>query len=141
MSINVRDRLPHRPPFLLVDRVLEVEDGKRARTQKCVTENEPFFAGHFPDLPVMPGVLLVEAIAQTAAIAVSSTAGTIGLLAGIEQARFRRPVRPGDVLVIDAEILSLRHNMGKAQGTARVDGEVVAEATILFAIRPRSDLS
>ncbi|MHB1981801.1 MAG: 3-hydroxyacyl-ACP dehydratase FabZ [Sulfobacillus sp.] len=140
MSINVRDRLPHRPPFLLVDRVLEVEDGKRARTQKCVAENEPFLAGHFPGLPVMPGVLLVEAIAQAAAIAVSQAEGTIGLLAGIDQARFRRPVRPGDVVVVDAEILSLRHNMGKAHGMARVDGEVVAEATILFAIRPRTDL-
>jgi 3-hydroxyacyl-[acyl-carrier-protein] dehydratase len=141
VPINIRDRLPHRPPFLLVDRVLEVEEGKRASAQKCVTENEPFFAGHFPGLPVMPGVLLVEAIAQTAAIAVATEKGTIGLLAGIDDARFRRPVRPGDVVRLDAEILSLRHNIGKARGSARVDGEVVAEATVLFVIRPASDLS
>ncbi len=121
--------------------MLEVEEGKRASAQKCVTENEPFFAGHFPGLPVMPGVLLVEAIAQTAAIAVATEKGTIGLLAGIDDARFRRPVRPGDVVRLDAEILSLRHNIGKARGSARVDGEVVAEATVLFVIRPASDLS
>jgi len=135
--MDVRDVLPHRAPFLMVDSLLEVQPGKWALAKKCVSHNEPYFAGHFPNLPVMPGVLLIEAIAQTAALAATETmVGSIGILAGVDAARFRRPVRPGDVVVIRSEIQSLRRSLGKARGEARVDGELACEATILFAIRP-----
>jgi len=139
--LNVTDILPHRPPFLMVDKILEVEPGRSARAVKCVSANEPYLAGHFPGFPVMPGVLLVEAIAQTAALAASGLGGdTIGVLAGIDEARFRRVVRPGDVLEITSEILSMKKSIGKAHGRAEMDGAVVAEATVLFAIRSKDDL-
>lgn len=139
--MDVTDILPHRAPFLMVDKVVEVEPGKMARAVKCVSANEPYLAGHFPGFPVVPGVLLVEAIAQTAALAASSLGeDSIGVLAGIDEARFRRLVRPGDVVEITSEIVSLKKSIGKARGRAEVDGQVVAEATVLFAIRAKADL-
>lgn len=139
--MDVTDLLPHRAPFLMVDKILEVEPGKRAKALKLVSANEPHFQGHFPGYPVMPGVLIVEAIAQTAALAAfGNEPGMIGFLAGIDEARFRRPVRPGDILVIESEIISLKRSLGKARGHATVDGEVAAQATILFALRRTKDL-
>jgi 3-hydroxyacyl-[acyl-carrier-protein] dehydratase len=129
--------LPHRHPFLFVDRCLEVEEGRRARCLKNVSHGEPFFVGHFPGLPVMPGVLILEAMAQTAAFAVPQEGGQIGLLAGVESARFRRQVVPGDQLELEAEITALRHGLGRARCRARVAGDVAAEAEILFALRAR----
>lgn len=139
--MDVRDVLLHRAPFLMVDRLLEIEEGKWAVARKCVAENEPYFAGHFPDFPVMPGVLLVEAIAQTAALAAEGALGDgVGVLAGIDEARFRRPVRPGDVVIVRSEILNLRRSLGRARGEARVDGELAASATVLFAVRSMDEL-
>lgn len=135
MSVDVQALLPHRHPFLLVDRLLEREPGRFARALKSVSLGEPYFAGHFPGYPVMPGVLIVEAMAQTAALAAGPLEGRIGVLAGVDGARFRRPVVPGDQLVLEAEITSLRRAVGKATCRALVDGELAAEAEILFALR------
>ncbi|HSW09491.1 MAG TPA: 3-hydroxyacyl-ACP dehydratase FabZ [Bacillota bacterium] len=129
--------LPHRYPFLLVDRVVELEPGQRAVGLKNVTINEPFFAGHFPGKPVMPGVLIVEAMAQLGAIAllaVPENRGKLGLLAGLDRVRFRRMVKPGDSLRLQVEVLQRRGSMGRAAGTAEVEGQVAATAEILFAL-------
>lgn len=129
--------LPHRYPFLLVDRVIELAPGQRAVGLKNVTINEPFFAGHFPGRPVMPGVLIVEAMAQLGAIAllaVPENRGKLGLLAGLDRVRFRRMVKPGDSLRLQIEVLQRRGSMGRAAGTAEVDGQVAATAEILFAL-------
>lgn len=137
MDINgIKELLPHRYPFLLVDRVLELEPGQKAVGLKNVTVNEPFFAGHFPDYPVMPGVLIVEALAQLAAITVLSLEEyrtRRPLFAGIDGARFRRQVVPGDVLRLEVEIIRLRGKVGKCRGVASVDGETAAECELLFA--------
>lgn len=128
--------LPHRHPFLLVDRVVELEPGRRAVGLKNVTVNEPFFPGHFPGYPVMPGVLIVEALAQVAAVCVLSLEeyrGRLPLFAGIDGARFRRQVLPGDVLRLEVEILQLRGRVGKCRGVASVDGRKAAECELLFA--------
>lgn len=133
---EIKELLPHRYPFLLVDRVVELEPGKRAVGLKNVTVNEPFFSGHFPEYPVMPGVLIVEALAQVAAVAVLSLEeyrSRLPLFAGIDGARFRRPVVPGDVLRLEVEILRLRSKVGKCRGVAYVDGERVAECELIFA--------
>ena len=133
--------LPHRHPFLLVDRVTWIEPGKAIRGIKNVTVNEPFFPGHFPDFPVMPGVLVIEALAQLASIlAYKATGhtpadGTIIFFAGIDDARFRRQVRPGDQLVLEAEVQKLVRGIGKFAARARVDGQIVAEANLLAAMR------
>ncbi len=130
--------LPHRYPFLLVDRVLEVsEDGRRAVAIKNVTINEPFFQGHFPDYPIMPGVLVVEALAQAASAALlpaEMRKGRLGVLGGLDGFRFRRPVRPGDVLRLEVELTRLRGPVGKVAGRATVDGELAAEGEITFAL-------
>ena len=134
---QIQEILPHRYPFLLVDRILELEEGRRAVGIKNVTINEPYFQGHFPGHPVMPGVLIIEAMAQVGAVAVLKLpefAGKIALFAGIDKARFRRQVLPGDQLRIVAEIIKLRGNIGKAKAMAYVDGELAAEAELMFAI-------
>ena len=129
--------IPHRYPFLLVDRILELEAGRRAVGLKNVSANEWFFAGHFPGDPIMPGVLIVEALAQVAGLAAMSPPeqrGKRGLFAGIDRVRFRRPVRPGDQLRLDVTIVRVRGPVAKARGTASVDGEVVAEGELTFAL-------
>ena len=132
--------LPHRYPFLLVDRILELEVGKRAVGLKNVTANEPFFQGHFPGHPIMPGILIVEALAQVAAFAVLGVEGAgdrLGYFTGIDRFRFRRPVIPGDQLRLEVELLRLRSSVGKARVRATVEGEVAAEGEITFAIVDR----
>lgn len=138
---QIRKQLPHRYPFLLVDRVLEVESGKRIKAIKNVTINEPFFGGHFPNRPVMPGVLMLEAMAQAAALLAFDTAGitmddkTVYYFAGIDGARFKRPVEPGDQLVMDIELDRVRAGIYKFKGVIRVDGEVVCEAELMCTMR------
>lgn len=135
---QIKETIPHRYPFLLVDKILEVEEGKRVVGQKNVTINEPFFQGHFPDYPVMPGVLIVEALAQVGAIAVlgmEENEGKLGFLAGIDRCRFKRQVKPGDQLTLEVEITRMRGPIGKGKGIATVDGEIACEAEIMFAIQ------
>ncbi|GAA5436216.1 3-hydroxyacyl-ACP dehydratase FabZ [Deinococcus aquaticus] len=132
---DVLKTLPHRFPFVMVDRVLSIEDGA-VHAIKNVTINEPFFPGHFPQEPVMPGVLITEALAQASMFCLHEQLepGTVGYLAGIEGARFRRKVIPGDQLHLHAKLEFLRRGLGKTTCRAEVDGVVVAEATILFAV-------
>ncbi len=131
---KVMELLPHRYPFLLIDRVLEVQRKERIVARKCVTINEEFFQGHFPEYPIMPGVLQVEAIAQAGGVLVlldfDRPQDTLMLFTGIERAKFRRPVVPGDVLEIEAKVLALRSRGVRFEGTIRVDGKVVCEATV-----------
>jgi 3-hydroxyacyl-[acyl-carrier-protein] dehydratase len=136
----IREVLPHRYPFLLVDRIEELE-AERVVGIKNVTVNEPFFAGHFPDYPVMPGVLIIEAMAQVAGVLVLSgipdRKTKLVLLAGIDGAKFRKPVRPGDQLRMEMKILRSRASMAKVSGTATVDGAIVAEAEMLCVLADR----
>lgn len=134
---DIQKIMPHRYPFLLVDRILEVEPMKRAVGVKNVTINEPFFQGHFPGQPVMPGVLILEAMAQVGGVAMlysEEFRGRLAFFAGIDRAKFRRPVVPGDQLIITATILKIRGTMGKVWAEAKVDGQVVAEGELLFAL-------
>lgn len=134
--------LPHRSPFLLVDRIDELEPGKRAVGCKAVTYNEPFFAGHFPQEPVMPGVLICEALAQVGAVALLSCEehrGKLAFFGGIRNARFRRKVIPGDVLRLETELIKLRGMIGVAKATAYVDGKVCTEAELTFVIQQDSE--
>jgi 3-hydroxyacyl-[acyl-carrier-protein] dehydratase len=136
----IRELIPHRYPFLLVDRIEEVEPGVRAVGVKNVTQNEPFFEGHFPDYPVMPGVLIVEALAQVGAVGVMAKEefrGKLALFAGIDGVRFRRQVIPGDVLRLEVEISRLRGSAGRGKGSATVNGERVCEADLMFAFADR----
>lgn len=135
---QIKEIIPHRYPFLLVDKVTEVEEGKRVVGYKNVTINEPFFDGHFPDYPVMPGVLILEALAQVGAIAVlnmEENKGKIGFLAGIDKCRFKRQVVPGDQLKLEVEIIRMKGPIGKGKGIATVNGEVACQAEIMFAIK------
>lgn len=133
--------LPHRYPFLLVDRVVEIEEGKRIVALKNVTMNEPFFPGHFPHHPVMPGVLIVEAMAQAAAVLSFKSMGKVPdenqvvYFPGIDKVRFKRPVMPGDQLLMEVEITASKRNIYKYLGVARVDGEVAAEAELMCALK------
>lgn len=132
---DIRKILPHRYPFLLVDRIIELEEGKRAVGIKNVTANEPFFQGHFPDNPIMPGVLIVEALAQVAGIAVMNVEefkGKLGLFAGIDKCRFKKVVRPGDQLILEVSIDSIKMGLVKAKGVAKVREEIAATAELMF---------
>ncbi len=136
---EVMKHLPHRYPFLLVDRVLDFEAGKALRAIKNVTINEPFFQGHFPHVPVMPGVLIMEALAQATGILSFKTTGklptddSLYYFVGIDKARFRRPVEPGDQLVLEVELERRIRDVWKFKGKALVDGEVVASADLMCA--------
>ena len=138
MDINeIKKILPHRYPFLLVDKIIELESGKRAVGIKNVAVNEQFFQGHFPDYPVMPGVLVIEAMAQVGAVAVLSMTeyrDKTVLFAGIDGARFRQQVVPGDQLVMEVKMTKLRSKVGKGVAEAKVDDKLVAECEIMFAI-------
>ncbi|QGQ48321.1 3-hydroxyacyl-ACP dehydratase FabZ [Metabacillus sediminilitoris] len=139
---QIKDIIPHRYPFLLVDRVLEVEEGKRAVGIKNVSANEEFFNGHFPEYPVMPGVLIVEALAQVGAVAMlkkEENRGRLAFFAGIDSCRFKRQVVPGDQLRLEVEIIRLRGSLGKGKATATVDGEIACEAEIMFALGDKKD--
>jgi 3-hydroxyacyl-[acyl-carrier-protein] dehydratase len=129
--------LPHRYPFLLVDRILEVDPGKRVIGLKNITQNEPQFTGHFPERPIMPGVLIVEAMAQVGAVLMLQLPehqNKLAVLAGIDNMRFRRMVVPGDQLKIEVEVLKFRGAIGKVSAKATVDGQLVTEGELLFSI-------
>lgn len=133
--------IPHRDPFLLVDRILEIEAGVSAVGEKDVTGDEYFFPGHFPDYPVMPGVLIIEALAQTGAVAVLSMPefqGKIAFFGGVDNVRFRRQVRPGDVLRLEVTLDKIRRGVGKGKGKATVNGELACEGGLLFAVADMS---
>ena len=138
----IMEIIPHRYPFLLVDRVLEMEEGRRIVALKNVTFNEPFFQGHFPGNPIMPGVLVVEAMAQAGAVLLlhgrPESRGKVVYFAGIDRAKFRRPVVPGDQLQLELEVLKLRSRICLMRGVATVDGARVAEADILSSMGDRA---
>ncbi|MDQ3524303.1 MAG: 3-hydroxyacyl-ACP dehydratase FabZ [Chloroflexota bacterium] len=143
-SVAIRKIIPHRYPFLLVDRIDALEPGKGASGIKNVAANEQFFQGHFPDYPVMPGVLIVEAIAQVGAIALLSLdehAGKIAFFAGINNVRFKRQVKPGDTLNLQVELKQIRRGIGSGDGSATVDGEIACRGEFMFAIAPDPNLS
>ena len=142
IDINeIKQYIPHRYPFLLVDRIVEIELGKRALGLKNVTINEPFFPGHFPHNPVMPGVLIIEALAQAAAVLAFKTDGTIPdkdamvYFASVDNVRFKRPVVPGDQLILEAEIVRTMRNIWKFKGVAKVDGQIATQAEFMCAIK------
>ncbi len=140
---NIMKVLPHRPPFLLIDKIIEVEEGKKVVAQKNVTMNEPFFVGHFPGEPVMPGVLQVEALAQAGAYAILSmpeNQGKIAYFAGVTDCKFKRKVVPGDVLTLTTEIIKMRGPIGVGSAVATVDGEICCKATLTFAIGVNKDV-
>ncbi|MGB4213323.1 MAG: 3-hydroxyacyl-ACP dehydratase FabZ [Dethiobacteria bacterium] len=143
LDINkIRLVLPHRYPFLLVDRITGLVPGKSATGYKNVTINEPFFQGHFPGEPIMPGVLIVEALAQVGAVALLSaeeSAGKLALFAGINRFRFKLPVRPGDRLELEAALTGRRGGIGKAEAEARVEGKIAAAGELMFALVDRHD--
>ena len=135
--LEIQKILPHRFPMLLVDRILELEPMKRAVGIKCVTINEPFFMGHFPERPVMPGVLLLEAMGQVGGVMVMCVPehkGRTPFFAGMDRVKFKRPVVPGDQLRMTADMIKYRGNIGKVWTQAFVDGELVAEAEQTFAL-------
>jgi 3-hydroxyacyl-[acyl-carrier-protein] dehydratase len=143
MTMNIHDilkKLPHRYPFLMVDRVLELEHGKRIKALKNVTANEPYFLGHFPRRPVMPGVMMLEALAQAAASLVrrhgrEGRGQHLYYFAGIDAARFKRPVEPGDQMILDVTLDRMKSNIFKFHARASVDGETAVEAALMCAVR------
>ena len=135
---EIMDIIPHRYPFLLIDTIEELEPGVRAVGRKCVSAGEPYFQGHFPGNPVMPGVLIMEALAQVGAVAILSQPewkGKTAYFAGIDKAKFRKTVVPGDVLSLEMEIVKIKGPVGVGKARASVDGRVAAEAEMTFAIR------
>jgi 3-hydroxyacyl-[acyl-carrier-protein] dehydratase len=138
---QILKQLPHRYPILLVDRVLEIEKGKRIKALKNVSINEPYFSGHFPHRPVMPGVLMLEALAQAAALLAFDLQGvtpddkTVYYFAGIDGARFKRPVEPGDQLILDVQLDRMRAGIFKFKAVATVDGEIATEAELMCTMR------
>ncbi len=134
---DIEGIIPHRDPFLLVDEIINVEPGKTIKGVKYVNGNEYYFKGHFPGNPIMPGVLQVETIAQVGAVAVlmlPENKNKLMLFAGIDKARFKRLVKPGDRLEIEVELTDFRRNIGKAKGKATVDGEIACAVEIMFAV-------
>lgn len=144
MELNVdqiEQLLPHRYPFLLVDKIVECVPGQSAKGIKCVTANEPFFQGHFPGYKVMPGVLIIEALAQVGAVAILTVEGNQGKLAlfgGIKNARFKQQVRPGDVLELECELTAQRGPVGFGTATAKVNGKTACKAELTFALTERT---
>jgi 3-hydroxyacyl-[acyl-carrier-protein] dehydratase len=139
---QIKEIIPHRYPFLLVDRILEIEEGKRAVGIKNVTANEEFFNGHFPNYPVMPGVLIVEALAQVGAVAMlkkEENRGRLAFFTGIDNCRFKKQVKPGDQLRLEVEIIRAKGPIGKGKGIATVDGELVCETEIMFALGEKTN--
>ena len=142
MELNIEQiqaLLPHRYPFLLVDRITECTPGQGASGVKCVTANEPFFQGHFPHYKVMPGVLIIEALAQVGAVAILSVPenrGKLALFGGIKNARFKQQVRPGDVLELECELTAQRGPVGFGTATAKVNGKTACKAELTFALTP-----
>ena len=138
-SLAIRELLPHRYPFLLVDRITELEPGVKSVGIKNVTANEPFFQGHFPEYPVMPGVLIVEALAQTGGVALKMLdehKDKLALFAGIDKVRFKRQVKPGDQLLMTVELGQFRRGVGTCTATATVDGELACKGELMFALVP-----
>ena len=136
-NVEIQEIIPHRYPFLLVDKIIEMEWGKRAVGIKNVTVNEPFFAGHFPGFPVMPGVLIVEAIAQVGAVAVlgmPENKGKLAFFAGLDEVRFKRQVVPGDILRIEVTLTRVRGSFGQGTGEATVDGQLACRGSFMFAM-------
>jgi len=134
---QIEQILPHRDPFLLIDEVVELDPGKRVVARRAVRAEDPWFAGHFPGRPVMPGVLIVEAMAQTGAIAVlfeEANRGKIAFFAGIDDCRFKRVVEPGDVLTLTCEIAEMRGPIGRGKATAHVGDTLAARGTLTFAV-------
>lgn len=134
---EIMEIIPHRYPFLLIDTIEELQPGVRALGKKCVSMNEPYFQGHFPGNPVMPGVLIIEALAQVGAVAILSRPewkGRTAYFAGIDKAKFRQKVLPGDVLMLEMEIIKVKGPVGVGKATATVNGKVAATAELTFAI-------
>lgn len=136
-SVEIQKIIPHRYPFLLVDRILEVVPGEKAVGIKNVTVNEPFFQGHFPSNPIMPGVLIVEALAQVGAVALMSleeNKGKLAVFAGIDEVRFKKQVTPGDTLRMEVVIESMKRGIGKGKAIAYVDDQVACKGNLMFAV-------
>ncbi|AOT70056.1 3-hydroxyacyl-ACP dehydratase FabZ [Geosporobacter ferrireducens] len=136
-NVDIQKIIPHRYPFLLVDRIVELEPGKKAVGIKNVTINEPFFQGHFPGNPIMPGVLIVEAMAQVGAasmLCLEANKGKLGVFTGIDELRFKRQVIPGDTLRMEVEMIAVKRNIGKAQAVAYVGDEVACKGILMFAL-------
>ena len=135
--LEIQKFLPHRYPFLLLDRVLEIEPEKRATALKNVSINEPYFQGHFPHHPIMPGVLMIEAMAQLGGILLmqmSCAQGKTALLAGVDKCRFKQQVHPGDQLIIHVELIKLRQSIGKIEAQIKIDEQLVTQASLLFGL-------
>lgn len=147
MELNIdqiEQLLPHRYPFLLVDKIVECNPGQNAKGIKCVTANEPFFQGHFPGFKVMPGVLIIEALAQVGAVAIlteEESRGKLALFGGIKNARFKQQVRPGDVLELECELTTRRGPVGFGTATAKVNGKTACKAELTFALTDRPNAS